>query len=150
MNKEIIYIDLDGVIVDIEKYINETFSKEYIEEYGIGGIVDRHPKIFYDSEPIEGAIESFHELAQKYEVYILSTAPWDNPESWTAKRIWVEKHLGKDGFKRLILSHNKGLLRGDYLIDDRIKNGVAEFQGKHIHFGTIDIPNWEAVMQLFK
>ena len=127
-NKEIIYIDLDGVIVDIEKYINRTFSKDYISEHGIGNIVDMHPKVFYDSEPIEGAIKSFHELSKKYEVYILSTAPWNNPEAWTAKRIWVEKHLGEVAYKRLILTHNKGLLRGDYLIDDRIKY-IGQFEG---------------------
>jgi len=148
--KQTIYIDLDGVVVDIERYINETFSPDYIKKYGIGTIIDMHPQIFYDAKPIPGAIAAFRELADKHNVYILSTAPWDNPESWKAKRIWVEKHLGDSAYKRLILSHNKGLLKGDFLVDDRIKNGVAEFEGTHIHFGTHDIPNWDSVLELFK
>lgn len=148
--KKRIYIDLDGVIVDIESYIQKTFSNKYIKEHGIGTIIDMHPQIFYDAPPVPGAISAFRELAQKYDVYILSTAPWDNPESWKAKRIWVEEHLGSEAYKRLILSHNKGLLIGDYLIDDRIANGVAEFEGTHIHFGSEGTPDWDTVMQLFE
>jgi len=150
INNKIVYIDLDGVIVDIEHYIHETFSPEYIAKNGIGKIIDMHPQIFYDAPPIPGAIVGFRQLCEKYNVYILSTAPWDNPEAWKAKRIWVEKHLGNEAYKRLILSHNKGLLRGDYLIDDRIANGVDEFDGIHIHFGTYDIPNWNTVLEFFK
>lgn len=148
--KQTLYIDLDGVIVDVERYINETYKPEYIKANGIGTLIDNHVDIFNHSQPIPGAVAAFRQLAQKYEVYILSTAPWDNPESWTAKRIWVEKHLGSEAYKRLILSHNKGLLRGSYLIDDRIANGVAEFEGTHIHFGSTDTPDWETVMQLFE
>ena len=148
--KETVYIDLDGVIVDIERYITETYKRSYIKKYGIGTIIDMHPEIFHNSKPMEGAVAAFRKLAQRYEVYILSTAPWDNPESWTAKRLWVEKHLGSEAYKRLILSHNKGLLKGQYLIDDRIANGVAEFEGTHIHFGSEGTPDWDSVIQLFE
>jgi len=148
--KEILYIDLDGVIVDVERYINETYNPEYIKANGIGTLIDNHVDIFNHSQPIPGAVAAFRQLAQRYDVYILSTAPWDNPDSLTAKRLWVEKHLGSEAYKRLILSHNKGLLRGSYLIDDRIANGVADFEGTHIHFGSSDTPDWETVMQLFE
>ena len=148
--KTTIYIDLDGVIVDIEKYIKETYSPKYIKKHGIGTIIDMHPEIFHNAPAMPGAVAAFRQLAQKYNVYILSTAPWDNPDSWTAKRLWVEKHLGSEAYKRLILSHNKGLLRGEFLIDDRIANGVAEFQGTHIHFGTPDLPDWDAVLDLIE
>jgi hypothetical protein len=37
----------------------------------------------------------------------------------------------------IILSHNKHLNIGDYLIDDHTKNGVHRFTGEHLHFGTI-------------
>jgi len=150
MNKEVVYIDLDGVIVDIERYIKETYNSKYIKKHGIGTIIDMHPEIFHNSKPMEGAVAAFRQLAQRYEVYILSTAPWDNPEAWMAKRLWVENHLGSEAYKRLILSHNKGLLRGQYLIDDRLVNGVQHFEGTHIHFGSEGTPNWESVMQLFE
>jgi hypothetical protein len=35
---------------------------------------------------------------------------------------------------------------GDFLIDDRIANGVADFTGEHIHFGTERFPTWKEVL----
>jgi 5'(3')-deoxyribonucleotidase len=58
----------------------------------------------------------------------------------------VENHLGELAFKRLILSHNKGLFTGRALIDDRLRNGVDHFKGEHIHFGTEKFPDWDSVL----
>lgn len=52
--------------------------------------------------------------------------------------------------KRLILSHHKELMRGDYLIDDNTKNSAAEFQGEHIHFGHGDFKDWSSVVEYFE
>ena len=71
---------------------------------------------------------------------------WSNPDSWRGKRIWVEKFLGKYAKKKLILSHNKGLLKGKYLIDDRVANGVLDFEGEHIQFGQKKFSNWSKVL----
>ena len=46
----------------------------------------------------------------------------------------VEKYLGESASKRLILSHNKHLNVGEYLIDHRTANGAGQFSGMHIHF----------------
>jgi 5'(3')-deoxyribonucleotidase len=81
----------------------------------------------------------------KYDVYILSTAPWDNPSAWTDKLLWVKNHLGNRARKRLILSHHKNLNKGHYLIDDRLKNGAAQFEGEHIQFDTDQFKDWDAV-----
>ena len=63
------------------------------------------------------------------------------------KREWVEKYLGKNAYKRLILSHNKHLCAGDYLIDDRTKNGAGEFKGELIQFGKEKFPDWSSVLK---
>ena len=47
----------------------------------------------------------------------------------------------------LILSHPKNLNSGDYLIDDRTKNGADMFKGEHIHFGQDKFPDWESVLE---
>lgn len=133
MKKSILYCDLDGVIVDYDKF------KHSEEERRVAGF-------FLTMPPIEGAVDAFKKLHEDFDVYILSTAPWSNPHAWSEKRLWVEKHLGEFAFKRLILSHNKGLLKGDFLIDDRTKNGVTEFEGQHIHFGTPSFPDWPSVL----
>jgi 5'(3')-deoxyribonucleotidase len=97
-------------------------------------------------DPLPGAVESFEVLAGLYDTYILSTAPWENPSAWSDKLLWVKRHLGGAAHKRLILSHHKNLNDGDYLIDDRTKNGADRFRGEHIHFGTPPFPDWPAVV----
>jgi len=127
--KKIIYIDMDNVLVDFKTGISKL-SKNTTEEFE--GHLDDVPGIFNLMEPMKGAIEAFNELSQseKYDVYILSTAPWDNPTAWSDKLEWVKKYLRENGYKRLILSHHKNLNAGDYLIDDRTKNGADKFKVK--------------------
>jgi len=52
--------------------------------------------------------------------------------------------------KELILSHHKNLSMGDFLVDDRLKNGADKFCGEHIHFGTEKFPDWASVVTYFK
>ena len=107
---------------------------------------DEVPGIFSLMKPMKGAIEAFNVLAKKYDTYILSTAPWENPSAWSDKVIWVKKHLGDKAWKRLILSHHKNLNKGHYLIDDRTANGAGEFEGELIQFGVGKFENWEGVL----
>ena len=109
--KKILYFDMDNVLVDY------------------------NPKVpFKDMKPIPGAVDAFHKLREYFDVYILTTAPWTNPEAWKDKRLWVEQYLGDAAKKRLILTHNKNLNIGDYLIDDRPNNGAEQFTGEWIKF----------------
>jgi hypothetical protein len=41
-------------------------------------------------------------------------------------------------------------MRGDYLIDDRIANGVESFKGTHVHFGQPGFENWDKVIKYFE
>ena len=143
MNKKILYFDMDNVLVNFQSGIDRL---ETIDLISYEGKLDEVPGIFGLMDPIEGAIEAYHKLTQHYDCYILSTAPWENDSAWSDKIKWVKKHLGKVAHKRLILTHNKNLNKGDYLIDDRIKNGAGEFEGEHIHFLTEQFPNWDSVL----
>ena len=96
-------------------------------------------------DPIPGAIEAVHCLSEYYDVYILSTAPWDNPTAWNDKIDWLKRHFGDLFKKRVMLTHCKDLCDGDYLIDDNSKNGASEFPGEWIHFGSRNFPNWDSV-----
>ena len=142
MNKKILYVDMDNVLVDFPSGI-EQISKEKQLEYE--GRLDEVPGIFALMKPLRGALEAFRKLSQKYDTYILSTAPWRNSSGWSDKNEWVKKYLGDVAHKRLILSHHKNLNIGDFLIDDRTANGSSSFKGKHIHFGCKNFPNWESV-----
>ena len=59
----------------------------------------------------------------------------------------MTKYLDDVFHKRLIISHHKDLCQGDYLIDDRGKNGTSEFAGEWIHFGSEQFPDWESVLK---
>ena len=134
---------MDNVLVDFKTGIDRISSynkKEYEGRY------DEVPDIFSLMDPMKGAIDSYNQLSSQYDTYILSTSPWDNPSAWQDKILWVKKYLGKSAYKRLILSHHKNLNRGDYLIDDRLKNGADKFIGEHIHFGTEQFPDWKSVL----
>jgi len=97
-------------------------------------------------DPLDGGLEAHDILSQKFDTYLLSTAPWENSSAWADKNEWVKKYLGKSAYKRLILSHYKHLNIGDYLIDDRTANGAGQFRGEHIHFGSEKFPDWKAVL----
>jgi 5'-nucleotidase len=150
--RRIVYVDMDNVLVDFPSGISRLTDLElnqYENNY------DECPGIFAKMDPLEGAIDGYRFLADNFDTYILSTAPWLNPSAWTDKLNWVHKHLGADkgspAYKRLNISHHKHLLMGDFLIDDRTKNGAAEFKGIHIHFGTDPrFMDWDAVVEYMK
>ena len=149
-DKKIIYIDMDGVIADFDLAIKEfakthPFKSEDPDQDHVEFLCKQNPDIFHNLKPIKDSIESVVFLMNFFNVYFLSTPMWELPESFTGKRIWIEKHFGEFGKKRLILTHRKDLNIGEYLIDDRTKNGAGEFKGKHIHFGTEQFPDWVSV-----
>ena len=135
---------MDNVIVDFKTGIEKISENEKVK---YEGRYDEVPRIFSLMDPMEGAIEAFNKLSSKYDTYILSTSPWNNPSAWQDKIVWVQKFLEKPAYKRLILSHHKNLNRGDYIIDDRVKNGVDKFEGEHIHFGSEKFPNWDTILK---
>ena len=144
--KKILYFDMDNVLVDFQSGI-DRLSEQTLKEYE--GRLDEVPKIFSLMKPVLGAVEAVTLLSHYFDVYILSTAPWNNISAWSDKVEWVHKHFGNEKesvfYKRLIISHHKNLNNGDYLIDDRTKNGAGEFSGELIQFGSKRFPNWEIV-----
>lgn len=147
---------MDGVLVDFIGNVEEYYklypnSKEFYEEEP-----DMIPGIFKDPKPIKGAIEAIKKLEEsgKYEMVIATTAPWENTESNTHKREWIEKYFGVLFEKQMIITHRKDLLCGDYLIDDRIANGAGEFKGELLRFGWSyeekklnEYPTWDTILE---
>jgi 5'(3')-deoxyribonucleotidase len=134
---------MDGVLVDFQSGINLLSDKELVL---FQNNFDEVPGIFSRMKPIDGALEAFEKLNKHFDVYILSTAPWENPTALNDKLAWVKQNIGDLAKKRVIFSHNKHLNMGDYLIDDRLANGAGDFKGTHIHFGTDEFPNWTSVL----
>ena len=145
--KRIVYVDMDNTLVDFASGIGrlpEAVRREYEPH------LDEVPGLFALMDPMPGAIQAYFELAELFDTYVLSTAPWANPSSWSDKLLWVKRYLGEAAYKRLILTHHKDLNRGDFLIDDRTRHGADGFGGHFIHFGSEEYPDWATVMEYMR
>lgn len=151
--KPILYIDMDGVIADFESYMHQIAPGIPI---GDGPDWEERSKIvvracqqnfhlFEKLKPIQDGVSSVMRLMTYYDVYFLSTPMEAVVESYTDKRKWLDRYFGGLADKKLILTHRKDLAIGDYLVDDSLRNGAAQFTGEHIHFGTEDFPDWKSV-----
>lgn len=143
--KKIVYIDIDDTLADFNgAMVNAKLRNQAMPfpqaEYG-----------FYSNlTPINGAVNAVKWLlsSDTFSPYILTAPSIMNPMSYTEKRIWVEKHLGMQMVQRLIISADKSLLKGDYLIDDNIQgHGQDEFEGTVLQFGSTMFPNWAAIVE---
>lgn len=139
--KKILYIDMDNVLVDFQSWIDKL-DKETLSLFE--GRLDEVPDIFSLMGPLPWAIQSYNLLNKYFNIYILSTSPWNNPQAWQDKLKWVQTYL-PSAYKNLILSHNKHLNIWDYLIDDRTKNWAGEFKWELILFWSEQFPDWDSV-----
>ena len=132
---------MDGVLVDSHYTgIDDNTKKKFKDQ------LFNAPDFFKDMLPLEGAIDAYKILCKQFDTYILTAAPWGNPTDANNKIDWVKKYLPDQAYKRIIISHNKNLCMGDYLVDDSTRNGAGEFSGEHIHFGTDKFPDWKSVL----
>lgn len=142
----IIFLDMDGVMVDFIGGINKIFDlpKEFpppkadglpqwnwFENYGLTGKqvnyvcnIDFWANLewMHDGKQILDAVES-----RFRDIYLLTT-PMPNPGSGTGKMLWVNKHLPRYSKRTIITQTPKSLFAGPdrLLIDDKDSN-VAEF-----------------------
>ena len=148
MSKCVLLIDMDGVLCDWAGKLRENFVKAYpernllpheklvkfyVEELhapdwhdDIKAVIQA--KNFYsDLEPLPRAIEALKDMEEYcsdfLEPFICSSPDVDSTDlcCHTEKAAWVEKHLGSFWTKRLVLTKDKTLVRGHFLIDDKPK-----------------------------
>jgi len=135
MEKKRLYIDMDGVLCNFKK----AFIKERKNNPN-----QPYPQskwgFFLNLEEIPNAIRSFKILQEKYDVWILTRPSFNNVNCFSEKAQWVWDHLGYDVLEKTIMSGDKSLLKGDYLIDDMDGNGQSNFEGEWLHFGSKNYP----------
>jgi 5'(3')-deoxyribonucleotidase len=140
---EIVYIDMDDTLCD--------FTGAFQRQVELNPEV-RFPQsqygFFAKLKPLRGALETIKALyeSEAYDPYILTAPSTRNPLSYTEKRVWIEEYLGYEFCERLILCPHKGLLKGDFLIDDHVDGkGQDHFEGELLHFGSPTYPDWTAI-----
>jgi len=145
--KKIILIDMDNVLCDFDN----MFNLELERNPGIQFPQSQYG-FFRNLHPINESIETtlFLDRCLKFDVYILTAPSPKNPMSYSEKREWVEKHLGLKFVYKLIISPNKGMIKGHYLIDDNTHGSGQElFSGKLIHFKSQEFMSWNSVREFF-
>lgn len=141
--KPILYVDMDDTLCKYTSTLLPQITSELQFPQGQLGF-------YRNLEPIKDAIESVIALINSnlYDVYILTAPSVINTHSYSEKREWIEKYFGYEFCHKLIISPNKGLLKGDYLIDDcSFGKGQENFSGKLIQIGTAAFPGWDSIIE---
>lgn len=149
-----ILVDLDGVVVDWTYQFNTDLAEKFpdlvfeeMREFSTPAHLSQEHQdainavkyaagFYRHMPPIDGAIEGLQVLVDSgYDVWFCSSPEIFNESCESDKKNWIMEHLGEFWARRLILSRDKTLVRGDLLIDDRPDvHGVADPEWTHVLF----------------
>lgn len=158
--KPILLIDMDGVIADYYGHFISIWKKTYPDRVALKAselkgfyFEDSYPAeytsdirnittdigFFENLPPVPGAVTALTSILEndKFKVFLCSTPDSHSKNQCCSseKVRWVERVLGPDWVKRIILTHDKTLVHGDYLIDDK----------PHI-VGAKESPSWSQIV----
>ena len=144
-----ICVDMDEVMADaVAEHLlrynrdhGERITKDDLHGRWIWDVVavDRHPRLdeylraadfFEVLQVMPDAQRVLRELQKDYEVFI-ATAAMEVPTSFNAKYRWLGRHFPFIPAGHIVFCGDKGILRGDYLIDDNPRQ-LSRFQGEGI------------------
>jgi 5'-nucleotidase len=177
-----ILVDMDGVLSDFDGEFLKRWRERYpdkfyvpIEERTTFYVKEQYPNelkplvseivgepgFFRNMMPIHGGIEALAEMDNLGHEVFICTSPLSRYQNCVLEKfVWVEKHLGSNWVNRIILTKDKTLVKGDYLIDDKpeIKGMENTPSWEHIIYDRpynrginkrrITWENWKAVLKL--
>jgi len=170
-----IAIDMDETIADaLGKHIvlyNEAFGaaihRDHLDGTGLHGAIplEHHAatdamihsgSFFADLDVIPESQSVIHDLQEKFEVFITSSA-MEVPSSFADKFAWLGRHFPFIPSTHLVFCGDKSILAADYLIDDSPRH-FTHFRGEGILFsaphnrrvrGFRRVESWQDVRALF-
>lgn len=94
------------------------------------------PSLYRDLPVIPGAREGLEFLVRAgHDVFLCSTPAATNAQCASNKLAWVREHLGEQWVDRTVLTADKTIVFGDYLIDDKPEiTGFRKPTWEHIVF----------------
>lgn len=74
---------------------------------------------FEELQPLPGAIQGLERLARQAPVYICTAPSLRNKHCVSGKYAWIQEQLGDEWIRRTIITKDKTIIPGSYLIDDK-------------------------------
>ena len=176
----IIHFDLDGTCVDIiqnwlsiyNKDYDDNLTEEDIKEYGLHPFVKKecgdkiyeylvNEGFFIKAKPELDAIELIGKLKERgHDIFFATKTPLNSKTAFYEKCQWIDLHIPKIGKEKVISIRQKGLLKGDILIEDYEEN-FQNFEGLKILIdrpwnrhakenGFVRCKNWKEVEEIIE
>lgn len=152
-----ILVDMDGVVVDWGKAYSEELDAlgdmaknlprhESQKTFNMHeGLTEQEQQLvndvmdtisYYWMDEIPGAVDALHSMLDYGHDVMLCTSPWlSNRKCIEDKMYWVTRHLGTEWEDRVIITKDKTMVYGDWLIDD--KPGIT---------GRVKQPAWTQII----
>lgn len=153
----LILVDQDGVLSDFDAGFASRFAAKYPDapafdvttrtEFKIDGHypvswrdnirgISASRGFFADLPPVPGAIDGMRALQEAGHEVFICTAPLTSYQHCVGEKFaWVEEHLGSDWVKKIVLTKDKTVVRGDVLVDDKPHvTGAMTPVWEHIRF----------------
>ena len=141
-------------------YIDEQYPKEANE-----AVIDILTSVgfFQNLPPVKGGKEALEEMKKLgHEVFICTSFIFKYENCVLEKFAWIEKNLGDEWIKKTIMTKDKTMVFGDYLIDDKPEpKGEKKPSWEHILYNMpynkevknkrrLTWENWKEVLKLKK
>lgn len=140
VDRKILLVDMDGVLGDFDLHFCEIWKEKYPDRRQIDRSnrtshlvagefpeamqsdvreIVRMPGFYLDIPVVQGAVEALRELSESdIEVWICTCPSKEYQNCVPEKYQWVERHLGMEWTRRIIMIRDKSLVQGTFLIDD--------------------------------
>jgi 5'-nucleotidase len=136
----LVLIDQDGPLADFEKGFLDRWQAQYPDEFFVPldqrktlhlreeypprlrekvESIYRAPGFYLGLPPTPGCIDAINTFLELGHDLRICTAPLSHYDNCVLEKYqWVEKHFGRELTKKIILTRDKTVSRGEVLIDD--------------------------------
>src|SRR5690349_13831516 len=164
-----VIVDMDNVMANISQHFRDWYAEKTGELVPMESLIGKpeiaafpSPEIvksflytpgFFRGAPVmKDSQQVLSELNKKYEVFIVSSA-LEFPHSLPEKYAWLQEHFPFISWQQIVFCGSKTLIKGDYMIDDYLKN-LDYFTGEKLLYtaphnqlleGYNRVNNWQEV-----
>jgi 5'-nucleotidase len=148
----IVLVDMDGVLANFVEGFRQAWKNKGfpgLDEWKNWNMSHHIPEshhhlidpvmfeegLFANLPVIPGAQQAIQEIVADGHVVFVCSTPAASDHCTTEKTAWLRRHFGPEIARKAIFTHDKTVVRGDILIDDKPEiTGVLEPYWRHVVF----------------